>query len=883
LKEPLAFVWKARYNFLSNRAPQIMKSQQPFGTGRRRVGTPWRVLSDLTRKSKALALDAAADLRHGLRLLRLNPVFAGVAVFSLALGVGANTAIFQLLDAVRLQTLPVQRPEGLVQIRFTDQDWKPILFRGDFQQITYPQWEGIRDHQQAFTQVTALGGYLVNLARGGEARYAQALWVSGQFFDLLEVQPSLGRLLNGSDDHPGCGSPNAVISYAFWQREFGGDPTILGKKLVISDVPFEIVGVTPARFFGPEVGRFYDLALPICSQAAMVQDSAVSRRDLSWLALIGRLKPGWTLERASAHLAALSPELLKATAPSGYAQREVERYLRLRLGAFSLGSGFSRLRTRYEQPLWVLLAVAGAVLLIACANLANLMLARAGARQREIGVRLAIGASRGRLIRQLLTESLLLAALGCALGWLLALGLSRALVSLLNAFGTRGLSYFLTLQLDWRMWFFTMGTAGLTCVLFGLAPALRATRVSPATLLVSGRALAPGRQRFGLRRMLVSVQVALCFALMVCAALFSRSLNNLLNLNAGFRQEGLLYATLDLRPLRLPVNRLQEFKRDLLNRVREIPGVAAAADSFVIPVGGNYWRLGLRAGGGEPRKSVFNWVTPGFFHTMEIPLLAGRDFDTGDAATAPKVVIVNEAFRRQFFQDADPIGQTFESMAEPDYPQTIYRVVGLVKNAKYQDIREDFQPVVYAPELQHPTPFAFEIVMVRSSAPPASLVASVKEAVAGVHPAIGMDFEMIRSMVLRGMVRERLMASLSGVFGLLAVILATVGLYGVVAYMVVRRTREIGIRMALGAEPPRIVRMVLKEAITLLAIGLAAGLVLAWFAVGYAGKLLYGLPPRDPASFGAAAVILTLAALAAAFVPALRASRLHPMAALREE
>jgi putative ABC transport system permease protein len=848
-----------------------MRTHPPFGAEGPRDREPWKGLSDLL-----------ADLRHGLRLLRLNPLFASVAVLSLALGVGANTAMFQLLDAVRLRTLPVRRPESLAQVRFTDQDWKPIVFRGDFREVSNPLWEGIRDNQQAFTHVAAVGGYLVNLARGGEARYAQALWVSGQFFDLLEVPSFMGRVLADSDDHPGCGAPSAVISYAFWQREFGADPTILGKKLVISDLPVEIVGVTPPTFFGPEVGRFYDLALPVCSQELMARDTS-TRRDLSWLSVIGRLKPGWTLERASAHLAALSPELLKATAPSGYGQKDVERYLRLRLGAVSLQSGFSRLRTRYEQPLLVLLAVASGVLLIACANLANLMLARAGARQREIGVRLAVGASRGRLIRQLLAESLLLATLGSVLGWIVALGLSRSLVSLLNSFGARGLSYFLDLQLDWRMWLFTLGTAGLTCVLFGLAPALRGTMVSPATLLVSGRASTPGREHFGLRQIVVCVQVALCFALMVCAALFARSLDNLLSLNAGFRQEGLLYSTLDLRPLNMPANRLQEFKRDLLNRVRAIPGVVAAADTFVIPVGGSYWRLGLRVGRDDSRKSVFTWVTPGFFRTMDIPMIAGRDFDDRDTTTAPKVVAVNEAFVRQFFLGADAIGRTFESLSEPNYPQTAYQIVGVVKNAKYQDIREDFQPVVYAPEMQHPTPYAFQILMVRSSAPSASLVAAIKETVAGVHPAIGMDFEMVRNMVLRQFVRERLMASLGGVFGLLAAILATVGLYGVIAYIVVRRTKEIGIRMALGAEPPRIVRMVLKEAVTLLMIGLEAGAVLAWFAVGYAERLLYGLPPRDPASFGAAALILAVVALVAGLIPAWRASRLHPMAALREE
>jgi predicted permease len=829
--------------------------------------------------------DLVADLRHGLRLLRFNPGFAVVAVLSLALGIGANTAIFELLDAVRLRTLPVHQPERLAQVRVADPDWTPTVFMGNYQDLTNPLWEIIRDQQQAFSPVAAVGGQSVNLAQGGEARYAQALWVSGRFFEVMEAQPFLGHLLTADDDRPGCGSPSAVISHAFWQREFGGDPNIVGKKLTVTGKPFEIVGVTEPTFFGPEVGRSYDLALPLCSQTvAMGAGNPLERRDLWWLSVVGRLKPGWTLPQASAHLATLSPALMHETAPSDYAQREVDKYLRLKLGALPWESGFSRLRTRYEQPLWTLLAIAGAVLLIACANLANLMLARASSREREMGVRLAIGASRGRLVRQLLSESLLLAIFGAALGWLFARGFSRLLLSLLNSFGSRTSLYFLDLRLDWRMLAFTLGATVLTCVLFGLAPAVRGTSVSPASLLVSGRASTPGRgERFALRRVLVVAQVAMSFALMIGAALFSRSLDKLLNVNAGFRQDGLILVIQDFNGSHISADRMQSFRREILDRVRELPGVVGATYTVVIPVGGNYWRLALRVGNGEPRKSAFNWVSPGFFQTLEIPLLKGRDFNLHDTESSPMVAVVNEAFVRNFLPSGDPLGQTIESVAEPGAPRAIYRVVGVVKNAKYQDIREEFQPVVYAAESQHPSPFGYQFMLVRSSAPPASMIAAIKETISRANPEVGVDFDMIRNMVLRNMVRERLMATLSAIFGLLAGVLATVGLYGVVAYMVVRRTREIGIRMALGAQPPGIVRMVLKETVTLLGVGLAAGAVLAFFLVNSAAKLLYGLPPRDPASFGAAAVVLAVAVLAAGYIPARRASRLHPMTALRQE
>jgi putative ABC transport system permease protein len=818
-------------------------------------------------------------------MLRLNPGFAVVALLSLALGVGANSAIFQLLDAVRLRTLPVARPSELARVRVATPDWNPTVFRGAYPEITNPQWELIRDRQQVFSRIAAVGSYPVNLAKGGEGRSAEGLFVSGDFFDMLEVKPLLGRLLTASDDHPGCGSSGTVISYGFWQREFGGDPGVVGRTLTMNDHSYQIVGVTPATFFGVEVGRPYDLAVPICSQGGVAREpSVLTRRELSWLAVIGRLRPGWNRERASAQLAAISPGIFRETAPSGYAQSEVAKYLRLTLGVFPVDHGFSRLRDRYEDSLWVLLSVAGTVLLIACANLANLMLARAGAREREIAVRIAIGASRGRLVRQLLAESLLLALLGAAFGWFLAQALSRFLLSLFNSLGARGSVYSLDLRADWRAIAFTLGVAVLTCVLFGLGPAFRGTRVMPAVMLAGGRALTPGRERFTLRRTLVVVQVALSFALVVSALLFARTLGNLLTLNAGFREEGLLVATLDFARLNLPRDQLNPFKRQLLEQVTRLPGVTSAAETAVIPLTGGYWRMDiLTDAGAKPRSSMFNWVSPEFFETVETPILAGRAFDARDTEASPRVVIVNEAFSKAFFPGVDPLGRTFQSVAEANYPQTVYRIVGLAKDSKYQDIRENFQPIVYAPQEQHPNPASFQTLLVRFPASPAVLVAAIKNLAAGVNPEIRLNFDVLRGMVLRILLRERLMASLSGLFGILAIVLATVGLYGVTSYIVIRRTREIGIRMALGAGPVNIVRMILSETAALVAIGLLLGTVLAFFAATTVEKLLFGLPPRDPASFAGAAVLLALTALLAGYFPARKAARLHPMDALRQE
>jgi len=834
---------------------------------------------------KKLAADFTGDLRHGVRLLRLNPGFAAIAVLSLTLGVGANTALFQLLDAVRLRTLPVNRPQELVQIRVATPDWKPMVFAfGAYQDLTNPLWELIRDRQQGFSRVAAVGGSLVNLNDHGARQYAQGLWVSGSFFDVLEVQPVLGRVLTASDDRPGCGSASAVISYDFWQREYGGDPAVLGKTLTMDEGRFEIVGATSPNFFGVEVGRSYDLAMPICAGAQVGRSgNALQSRDYWWLAVIGRLKPGWTLERASAQLAAISPELMRTTVPSGYPGSRTNEYLGLTLGAFPANSGLSRLRARYEDPLWFMLAIAGVVLLIACANLANLMLARGGTREREIAVRLAIGATRGRLIRQLLAESLLLAALGSVCGWLLARGLSRFLVSFLNSFGSRGNSVFLDLRDDWRLLGFTLGATILTCLLSGLAPALRGSRIAPAAALAAGRATL-GRQRFGLRRILVVAQVALSLLLIVSALLFARSLGKLLDLNAGFRQEGLIYTTLDYVRLKLPRDQRHAFKRNMLERIRAVPGVASVAETAILPAGLNYWRMGVIADPAQPaRQSKFNWVSPGYFQTMETTMLAGRDFDGRDIESSPTVAVVNEAFVRDFFHNGEAIGRVFRSVAEPGYPEANYRVIGVVKNSKYQDIREEFQPIVFAPEAQHPSPTTFQVLMIRSNMATASLVGGIKESVRAANPEIGVDFEVFRNMILRQLLRERLMAWLSSFFGVLAAVLATVGLYGVLSYMVVQRTREIGIRMAIGATPPAIIGMILWEAVSLLLIGLAIGTVLALLALNVAAKLLYGLSPRDPLSFVGAILLLSAAALAAAYIPARRASRLQPMAALREE
>jgi putative ABC transport system permease protein len=824
------------------------------------------------------------DLKHGARLLRLNPSFTIVAVLSLALGIGANTAIFQLLDAVRLRTLPVKDPQQLAIVRIQDRSWASGRIHGRYPQITNAQWEEIRDRQEGFSSIFAWAENDFNLATTGEARYAHGMFVSGDFFKVLEVRPLIGRLLTADDDRRGCGSQAAVISYAFWQHEFNGDPSIIGRKITLDGNPFPVVGVTAPGFYGVEIGRMFDLAVPICSEPLIRgEDALLNLRHGFWLASMGRLKPGWTMERATAQLKAISPAILEATVPEIYKPDNAKKYMEYRFTAFPASNGFSMLRQEYENPLWILLAIAGLVLLIACANLANLMLARARSRGREVAVRLAMGASRLRLLRQMFVESLLLAGIGAALGAALATLLSEFMVAFIS---TQDNPLFMNLQADWRVFGFTALLAVFTCVLFGLTPALRATRVAPAAVLkTASRGMTGVHERFGLGRILVVSQVALSLVLLVGSLLFVRTLRNLLTLDPGFRQDNTIVASLDLSRDNIPIPQRQEFKRNLLERVRAVPGVDAAADASVVPVSGYGWNEGIWIAGDEkrPADSRFDRVSPGYFATMKTGFLDGRDFDSHDTASSPKVAIVNETFARKFLNGGNPIGMTFRIDAFVGDASPMYQIVGFVKDAKYEDLREEPRAIVYVAQMQDDRPDNDPQFVIHSSMPPASVVPGIKEAIMQSAPEAIIDFGMMETMIRDSLLRERLMATLSGFFGVLAVVLATIGLYGVISYTVARRTNEIGLRVALGAQRGDVVGMIMREAGTMLLIGLAVGAVLTLAVARAAASMLYGLKPHDPLTLTVAVVALTLVAALASFLPAHRAARLDPMAALREE
>jgi putative ABC transport system permease protein len=827
------------------------------------------------------------DLRYGVRQLRQSPGFTLVAVASLALGIGANTAIFELVDAIRLKMLPVDKPQELVQIDFEKNSSKSGWFSTRSANLTYAQWEQIRSQQQAFSGVVAWSAARFNLTTGGEARYAEGLYVSGEFFSNLGVHPLMGRTFTAEDDSETCSSPGAVISHAFWQREFGGDPGVLGRPVSLDGYVVPVIGVTPASFFGVEVGSRYDVAIPLCADRLIAEDKKgrIPVQHAWWLSMIGRLKPGWTAERATAHLHALSPGIMRATLPPRYKAEQAKKYLANKLGATEGGTGVSGLREEYERPLWLLMATTGLVLLIACANLANLLLARASVREREIAVRLAIGASRWRLVRQLLVESLLLAVTGTALGAVVAQALSRGLLAFIT---TAGNPLFVGMALDWRVLGFATSLAILTCLLFGLAPALRATHLSPASVMrAGGRSMTSSRERFSLRRTLVATQVALSLVLLVGALLFVRSLRNLLTTEAGFRAEGILTVNVDFARAQYPKERRMGVYRELHDQLAAIPGVVSAAQVWFTPVSGSGWNNDVgpdnTTAAASGKLSFCDRVGQGYFRTMGTSLVAGREFDDRDTLSAPKVAIVNEMFARKFMGGGNPVGRTFHLEAEAGKPEPLFQIVGLVRNTKYYELREDFLPIAFFPITQDDDPGPGATFVLRVAGSPGGLTNAVKTTLANFSPAIGVQFQSFSAQVEESLLRERLMATLSGGFGLLAGLLATLGLYGVIAYMVARRRNEIGVRIALGADRSQVIRLVLREALLLLAFGLTAGIVIALWAGRAAATLLFGLQPYDPLSMLVAVALLAAIALAASYGPARRAAALEPMVALRDE
>ena len=818
--------------------------------------------------------------RNALRAAKAAPVVSAVAVFSLALGIGANTAMFSIIDSLLLRSLPVEDPQRLVIV-----GQEP---RGGTA-LTNPLWESIRDRQELFDGAFAFSAGRFNLARGGPTEFVDGLWASGRFFEVLGVPAILGRTWTPDDDRRGGGRDGAVavISYAFWQRRFGGAADVIGRSLTVERVPFTIIGVTPSAFFGVEVGRTFDVAIPLGTEPLIRgKESALDRRSNWWLTAMGRLKAGDTLEQAQLGLRAAQPAIRSETLPLDWREDDKADYLKEAFSLLPAATGSSFLRTRYQRPLTTLMVVVCLVLLIACANIANLLLARATARRHEISVRLALGASRGRLVRQLLGESFVLAVTGAALGLVFASWFSHFLV---NRLSTATSNVHLAMTPDWRVLGFTAGVAMLTALVFGTVPALRATRVAPQDAIkAQGRGIS-GQHRFALGNILVIVQVALSLVLLVGAGLFVRTFTSLTGKSLGFDAGPVLVAQVNFQPLQLE----PAAREDLLARVHQAaaatPGVEHAALSAVTPISGSSWQYRLELLDGKPveasdRGVYVNIITPDWLRTYGVKLLAGREFTAADRKGASAVAIVNETFVRKFLNGGNPIGHRVREPARPSSPNPEREIVGYVADSAYRTLREPVPATMYLPYEQGMTtvPSSTSISVKAAAGSPMSLARPLAAALTNVNPNIAVTFRTVSDQVNASLTQERLVALLSGFFGLLALLLAALGLYGVTSYAVSRRRAEIGVRMALGAAPGSVVRMVLGRVGVLVALGVVAGTGISLWAATFVVPLLYGLEPRDPATLVGAALSLVAIGALAGWIPATRAARIDPARVLRE-
>ncbi len=826
------------------------------------------------------------DIRFGFRVLRKNSGFTAVALASLALGIGANAALFQLVNAVMLRSLPVRDAQELVRIQWKgDRASRSGNFWARPYDFTYPEWEAIRQKREPFAAMFAWSGTEFNLAPVGEVRRVKGLYASGDLFQTLGVTPAAGRLIGREDDRRGGATAVAVLSHSFWQREYGGKASAIGSKLTIEGHPFAIIGVAPAWFSGVEVGTQFEVAVPITAEAVLREHSSLDDRRSWWVGVFARLKPGVSMQQADAYIEANTRGVLESTLHPGWLPEFIRDFLKNKMEAVPGGNGYSQLRQDVASPLWMLLAIAGLVLLIACANLANLMLARASARQSEIAIRLSLGASRWRVIRQLLSESMLLAVFGCALGAILAQVLSRYLIA---SFGNSQESPYLDLSLDWRTFGFMVGLAVLSCLLFGLVPALRATRNSPAAAMkADGRGITSTRERFGLQRILVVSQIALSLILVLTSLLFIRSFTKLMTLDPGFREDGILVVHADLTDAVAKKKPLWT-QSQMLEQLRHSPGIDMAASVQLSPLSGGYWNSPIRLDGasaGDKREPHPKWnrVSEGYFRTMGTPMYGGRDFDAHDSVGAPQVAIVDQSFVDRFFPKQSPVGRVFHDIPELGEKSHQFLIVGVVKRLKYEGLQSEFAPMIFLPLAQDEKPGSDTNFMVHSQLPLGPTIASARRALERVNRGITVEFHSLPVLAADSIRRESLMAKLSSVFGLLAIVLATIGLYGVKSYIVAQRRHEIGLRLALGADRPNILRIMLTQSGIMLAAGLTLGTIVALAAGRAAQALLFEVKANDPATFVVAIAGLTLVSFIASLIPALRAAAIPPMAALREE
>jgi predicted permease len=842
-----------------------------------RTNNPAPTVFGTNRRSNMIA-DLWQDLRFGARMLAKQPIFTLIAVFSLALGIGANTAIFSLLDALLLKPLPVKQPEQLVGVNAA----LPSKPGRGYSSFSYPVFREMREKNSVFSGLFARSGLQMSMSASGQTERVRGEVVSGNFFSVLGLNPQLGRLLTEADDQTPGAHPVAVLSFNFWQRRFGADPNIVGKTIHLNNYPFTIIGVAPQGFYSVEVGDAPDVRIPITMDGQVRPRGnrpIFEDRGSSWLAVTARLKPGLSIEQAQAGAdnvfqIAREPDVRRVIGET----TDDRNFRSLRIQLSSAKTGNSNLSRQFSQPLTVLMCMVGVVLLIACLNVANLLLARATMRQKEIAVRLALGAGRFRLVRQLLTEGFLLSALGGLLGLLFA----RLGTDVLLSFLPQGRT--LEIKPDLRMLGFTLGITVLSALFFGLLPALQATRPNllPAlkneTVVVSS-----GGRRWELRRLLVVLQVALSLVLLVGAGLFARSLRNLKTVEMGYHTDQVVTMSLDPAQNGYKIEPLRNFYSQLSERLAALPGVNTTTFARNVPMSGAFSRFGIEVPGyqarpGEEMAVLFNQIAPQFFATFGAPLLLGREFNEQDTPSSPKVAIVNQGVARRFFGSDNALGKriTLENYKDLE-------IVGIVADAKYRNLKEAAPLTAYIPYSQYEQ-LGQRIMCVRAAGDASALVAAIRQEVRNLDPNLPVfNVKTFAEQINDSVSQERLIALLSSFFGFFALLLATLGLYGVMSYAVTRRTNEIGIRMALGAKPLDVVRLVMREVLLLVALGIGIGLTAALATTRYVASLLFDLTPNDPLTITLATLLMIGVAILAGYLPARRAARVDPLIALRTE
>jgi predicted permease len=830
------------------------------------------------------------DLRYAIRTFRKSPVFVIVAVLSLAFGIGANTAIFTLVDQVLLRLLPVKAPQQLVLL------WGRGPHYGSNNgryKLSYPMYEDFRDHNQVFSGMFCRWETSMSVSADGRTERVDGELVSGTYFPVLGVGAALGRLFTAEDDKTPGGAPYAVISYRYWLGRFAGSPEVIGKKLIVNGHPLTVIGVSQAGFDGTDPGRSPQIRVPVMMKTEM--DTLGSSFDYNfksrrgrWVNVFGRMKPGVTEQQAKAALQPFFHQMLEMevrekdfehTAP------EVrQHFLTMWIDLLPASKGDSELRRQFSSALLVLTAIVGLVLLIACANVANLLIARATARQKEIAVRLALGASRSRIVSQLLIESLLLAVTGGLAGLALAVWMDRALLGFLPTGNTP-----LTISStpDWRIMSFNLAVSLLTGIIFGLVPALQSTRPQLAGTLKDQVGSIAGGTSVGLRKALVAAQVTLSLLLLIGAGLFIRSLKNLKDLDPGFNTNNLVEFSIDPTRNGYKPERSLDFYRQLGENLDAIPGVDASALAVMPVLSGDEWDNSIAIEGFSHSPTDMpdphmQFISPDYFRTMNIPILVGRDFRMSDGRDAPKVCIVNEKFAKRYFKDGNALGRHIGMGGNPGTKLEI-EIIGVARDTKYESMRDEIPEEVYQP--YHQVPFVLGMMAyVRTARLPEQAFLSIRQVVNGLDSNLPVsDMKTLEKQQEESLITERLVASLSTGFGILATLLATIGLYGVMAYMVAQRTREIGIRMALGARGADVLWLVMKEVLQLVAIGVAIGLPAAWALTRFAKSQLYGIQPNDALTVALATAGIVSVAILSGYIPARRATLVDPMRALRWE